>query len=243
MGAARPRRPPPLSRQLSSPSSLRPPSLRSSPFATSARSRVSESSTCSASRNISGFFADVERDLTHERRELSEEEEALKATLRARHRAGCPETDQYRCFQGTRSFPSSSGSKPGRCMRPQSAGANAGRRSVARQHLPTFAGLQEWEQHDKAWARFQADPPCPLSAELVPWPPCNDDVLEFCERLQAPGQRKLAYSLACRRWHPDKFLQLYGSLVQASEMAEITARLNDVFQSVSSQWRRGCARV
>lgn len=96
--------------------------------------------------------------------------------------------------------------------------------------------LREWELHDEAWAMFQEKPPYPLSVDCVPWPPCNKDVLEFCERLHAPGERKQAYRIACRRWHPDKFLQRYGSLVEPEDLPGLTMRLNDVFQAVSTQW-------
>jgi len=98
--------------------------------------------------------------------------------------------------------------------------------------------LRQWELHEKAWNQFQEQPPCPLSEDSVPWPPCNTDVLEFCVRLQAPGQRKQAYRIACRRWHPDKFLQHFGSLVLPEDLPSLTARLNDVFQAVTAEWER-----
>lgn len=98
--------------------------------------------------------------------------------------------------------------------------------------------LKAWESHDAAWAAFQAEPPDRVVVDNVPWPPCNCDILEFCEKLWAPGHPKQAYRIACRRWHPDKFLHIYGSRVPPEDLQDLTSQLNQVFQEVTSQWQR-----
>jgi hypothetical protein len=102
---------------------------------------------------------------------------------------------------------------------------------------------KEWERHDEAWTTFQAKPPNPLLPSNVPWPPCNGDVLEFAEKLCAPGSPKRAYRVACRRWHPDKFLQRYGELVPQAEIPDLTLRVNEVFQAITSQWEAVQRRI
>lgn len=197
------------------------------------------------------FFATMESGLDGEFRELSEEMQALQATRRNQkkiNRAGsfqhAPEARSAETPRASRCGGSES-SSAGR----GSTGGGGGRTSC--KSLPPSRPrymrdvsegadlyLREWALHDQAWTRFQDRPPFPVSVGSVPWPPCNDDVLEFCERLQAPGQRKLAYRIACRRWHPDKFLQHYGSLVYPDELPGLTSRINEVFQAVTSQWER-----
>eukprot|EP00929_Paragymnodinium_shiwhaense_P015314 TRINITY_DN12338_c0_g1_i1.p1 TRINITY_DN12338_c0_g1~~TRINITY_DN12338_c0_g1_i1.p1 ORF type:complete len:233 (-),score=45.52 TRINITY_DN12338_c0_g1_i1:358-1056(-) len=98
--------------------------------------------------------------------------------------------------------------------------------------------LGDWAKHDELWLRFQKEPPCPLSLSTVPWPPDEEHILAYVERLQAPGQPRKAYQLACRRWHPDKFLQQFGALIPQEELSEVSTRVNHIFQAVGAQWER-----
>mmetsp|Transcript_113347 Transcript_113347/g.360367 ORF Transcript_113347/g.360367 Transcript_113347/m.360367 type:complete len:217 (-) Transcript_113347:70-720(-) len=183
-----------------------------------------------SSLNVMGFFASMNQDIGDEWRDLAENEEAIHATLRAQRRAnkGQPEIGGGRGASGR----VRAGSMPARPGSRQASGPN-----------PNPEGyLRAWELHDQAWNRFQENPPGELSVDAVPWPPCNADVLEFCEKLQAPGQHKQAYAIACRRWHPDKFLQHYGPAILPEELEAIQAKLNDVFQAIASQWERSCCR-
>lgn len=204
-----------------------------------------------SSANVMSFFQSMERGLEEERCDIKEEGDALQATLRHQERlrrfngdqrngaAGTGTAREARprsSFSGRRSARTASGSRGdggygrGRNTPPASAVWSSA------PHLVPGASLylDAWQKHDAAWAMFQAEPPDRVSAETVPWPPCSEDVLEFSEKLCAPGYPKQAYKIACRRWHPDKFLQLYGALVLPGDLPDLTSRLNEVFQA----WRR-----
>jgi len=193
----------------------------------------------SGSANMSGFSKQCARDLDSMRQEIIDEEEAFAAQ-------GIRTKSSVRRLRNTRTDNFAFGdSKP--TSRPGSSGtshpfsppplSNAEKALMA-QKLAEGADAyrREWERHDEAWASFQAKPPNPLLPSSVPWPPCNTDVLEFTEKLWAPGSPKRAYRVACRRWHPDKFLQRFGELVPQTEMDGLTSRVNEVFQAVTAQW-------
>lgn len=195
------------------------------------------------SANMSSFFKQCEQDLHTMRQEIREEEEAFAAqgirTRTSRRRFGSTRADSFP-FSDSRP-PSQSGSKgaPQKCPQvgspPQMSHADRAR--LAQQIAEgAEAYLKEWERHDQAWATFQAKPPNPLLPSSVPWPPCNGDILEFAEKLWAPGSPKRAYRVACRRWHPDKFLQRFGELVPQTDMPDLTSRVNEVFQAITAQW-------
>lgn len=204
-------------------------------------SRVQATSSTGASKNVMGFFTSMERGLGEEFRDLVDEEQALQAGRRSERRYTKDDKFGKRCPENPKDDES----------RGRGASKRAGHRNGSSASLPptkshpardVSAGAQlyldAWRKHEQAWNDFQEKPPCPLSVDLVPWPPCSHDVIEFCEKLNAPGQRRQAYRIACRRWHPDKFLQHFGSLAQSADLPSLTARLNDVFQAVVSDWER-----
>jgi hypothetical protein len=185
-----------------------------------------------------GFFASMERDLGEEFRDIAEDQEALQARLRSQrkmsgahqgpHDAGKAEDARGRkCWRQANRKTRSSASLPPACGR-------------VREDTSKGAELytREWEKHDEAWIEFQSNPPCPLSVDDVPWPPCASDVVNFCEKFHAPGNRRQAYRIACRRWHPDKFLQHYGSLACPAALPSLSLRVNEVFQAVTADWDR-----
>jgi len=201
-----------------------------------------------ASNNLSGFFKQCTKDLDSMRQEIRDEEEAFAAQ-------GIRTKNTVRNFRSTRTENFMSGaSKPssrpcsrgtsnafGNCGSPMS---HAEKAHLAQQIAEgADAYRKEWERHDEAWASFQANPPKPLLPSNVPWPPCNTDVLEFAEKLWAPGSPKRAYRVACRRWHPDKFLQRFGELVPQTEIESLTSRVNEVFQAVTAQWETVQSRL
>mmetsp|Transcript_66566 Transcript_66566/g.124208 ORF Transcript_66566/g.124208 Transcript_66566/m.124208 type:complete len:215 (-) Transcript_66566:87-731(-) len=193
-------------------------------------------------KNVASFFQDMEDALKEKQREIDEEESELHARYGSRRRArrlsgrsGSQATigeqrGADRTSPGSQQPPHRRKRFPSVPMRPKA--------SVVDVAAGASLYLQEWMKHDLAWQRFQAEPPCPLSAIDVPWPPCGDDILEFCEKLSAPGCPKQAYRIACKRWHPDKFLQRYGSSVLPEELPGLTSRLNETFQAVTNQWER-----
>lgn len=171
--------------------------------------------------NVMDFFRTMQREARDEGQEL----DALGAALHAQSRR-----QKKLKLQGAKGSPLAregplARELRGSCSLPALANA-----------APARPGLEEWELHATAWERFEASPPATLYVELVPWPPESDDVLDFYERIHALGDLKKAYKLACRRWHPDKFLQRYGSLVPPQEVKYMSFRLNELFQSITTQW-------
>lgn len=100
-----------------------------------------------------------------------------------------------------------------------------------------------WIEHDRAWTRLLSDPPDSLGLDSIPFPPCNSDVLEFTGRLNSLRDPKAAYRLACRRFHPDKFLQRCGASLDDSEAAQVLLRLNEITQCINAQYDRRKRRI
>jgi len=192
-----------------------------------------------ASANMSSFFKQCAQDLDSMRQEIQDEEEAFAAQgIRTRNPIRRMRNTRTDSFSFGDSKPSSRpGSRGTSCPFSPPQMSHAEKALLAQQIAEgAEAYRKEWERHDEAWASFQAKPPNPLLPANVPWPPCNTDVLEFTEKLWAPGSPKRAYRVACRRWHPDKFLQRYGELVPQTEIESVTSRVNEVFQAVTAQW-------
>ncbi|CAD7953049.1 unnamed protein product [Amoebophrya sp. A25] len=120
-----------------------------------------------------------------------------------------------------------------------------------------------WREHDDDFRKFQEQAPAPAEPDIqdgerpnnvvasspppessstklsalryedIPWPPVASDILEFCESIWSPGHPKQAYRIACRRWHPDKFLALYGHRIESPvEREKIQSKLTEVFQQI-----------
>lgn len=205
----------------------------------SRRPRVPVASQASrpATSNLASFLQAADRGLADTRRELDEEGDSLRnlrGQLRHLSRTGSmPALGRPRARPGGLSTRATRSTAPSTAATPTS-------RLRTREDVAGGASqyLKEWERHDTAWASFQAEPPDRVVVGNVPWPPCSCDILEFCERLWAPGHPKQAYRIACRRWHPDKFLHIYGSRVPPEDLEGLTSQLNQVFQEVTSQWQR-----
>lgn len=188
-------------------------------------------------QNVNNFFYTCEQFLQSESNEIDDEARALHAQRQHQRRR--------RRSHSIPSTPHATASSSFGFRRPASRSAGSTRRSASSARAfraPSRQGaelyLREWQEHDSAWDHFQHEVSSPLTEDKVPWPPCAGDVLEFYERLLAPGQPRQAYHLACRRWHPDKFLQHYGSLVLPEHMPSIVSRLNTIFHSLTVQWER-----
>lgn len=203
---------------------------RKSRFGHEAAWRTSRASEPRAA-NVTDFFKARRSDLKDMQDELREEEAALRRSVHATWRSDLASP--------IRSDFSKSRGKWTRQQGPERSDSQS-------LHLPPLpqAACPEgalsyqkmWDTHDQAWELFTLQPPAQISLESVPWPPCNGDVLEFADR-EARDLRR-AYLIACRRWHPDKFLQQYGSRVPPDILPELTSRLNEVFQAVTAQWNR-----
>ncbi|KAF4706321.1 hypothetical protein FOZ63_003070 [Perkinsus olseni] len=107
-----------------------------------------------------------------------------------------------------------------------------------------------WKQHERAWEKFSLCPPERLKFEDIPWPPCDSDVLEFTEKrillrnpsedifLDRESKDRASYRAACRRWHPDKFSQVYGrSIADQRESQQIMHKLTMIMQAVNESWK------
>eukprot|EP00397_Hematodinium_sp_SG-2012_P056706 GEMP01070226.1.p2 GENE.GEMP01070226.1~~GEMP01070226.1.p2 ORF type:complete len:208 (+),score=52.83 GEMP01070226.1:93-716(+) len=180
--------------------------------------------------SVRGFFRNWDAELGGMQKDIDEEARQLrqdKKTLKQQHQRK-PSDDHT--DGSPRAVPSSEGTRNGGCKTTvplcPKAGANA--------------YLRAWHQHDAAYRQFQEEGPLRkmLMFDDIPWPPCAFDVLEFLERLWSPGHPRQAYRIACRRWHPDKFLQLYGPRVLEVDLERVTSKLNDIFQVVSTEWQK-----
>eukprot|EP00928_Gymnodinium_smaydae_P098888 TRINITY_DN92_c1_g3_i1.p1 TRINITY_DN92_c1_g3~~TRINITY_DN92_c1_g3_i1.p1 ORF type:complete len:249 (-),score=55.42 TRINITY_DN92_c1_g3_i1:51-797(-) len=243
---ARPRLPPLMKQSRSSSGLLAmvpPPARRSKLGGVSSGLRKGGAGSSGGCGNIMDFFKNMDSDLQQEGDELQAEARVLQDHLRMHRKAG---REVGALGNGRR--PSRPGSATGdrgfgypsdpllgarRAHFRKSGSCGALPPPIIQARRP---GRAEWELHDEEWERFHESAPDPLYVEMVPWPPCNDDILEFYELLKSEGDRKRAYREACRRWHPDKFLQRYGSAVPAGELKYMTFRVNEVFQAITSQW-------
>ena len=93
-----------------------------------------------------------------------------------------------------------------------------------------------WREHEIEWTKFSMYPPNPILFSSVPFPPCDNDVLEFTSIVQALRPSK-AYHIACLRYHPDKFLQQFGKFLDPSDAESIVAKLNSITQSINLEWK------
>lgn len=205
-------------------------SIRITPKASNTKSRVQESiRNTPKAANINDFFKHMSGGLRDEAQDLDEEGRALRDQLR-----WVKKVKKLQRAQSSHRLP-----QEVECDRLH----DARERSASCAALPSSQpqpksrpNLADWELHDQLWEIFQDQPPEPLFVEAVPWPPEADDILDFYEQVHNLGDLKKAYKLACRRWHPDKFLQRYGSIVPEKELAYMTFRVNEVFQAITVQW-------
>ena len=72
---------------------------------------------------------------------------------------------------------------------------------------------------------------------MIPFPPCDNDVLEFTAKLNSLDRNmKAAYRLACKRFHPDKFMQTFGSHIAIDDADRILSRLTSITQAINDQY-------
>ena len=94
-----------------------------------------------------------------------------------------------------------------------------------------------WQKHETKWNDFSTAPPVQVFFDTIPFPPCDEDLLEFIAKFNMLGRdMKAAYRVACRRFHPDKFMQNFGAHIVASDTGRILTRLTSITQSVNSQY-------
>jgi hypothetical protein len=113
----------------------------------------------------------------------------------------------------------------------------------SRENNSSNAYQEMWRLYETEWNDFSATPPSLVNFDSIPFPPCDDDLLEFIGKFNLLGRNfKAAYRLACRRFHPDKFMQHFGSNIDESDADRIRNRLNSITQSLNSQYA-SCKRL
>ena len=103
-----------------------------------------------------------------------------------------------------------------------------------------------WLTHEHHWKAFSASPPIAVSFDAIPFPPCDQDILEFTAKLnRLDRDMKAAYRLACRRFHPDKFMQTFGPNISDPDTERIMSRLNAITQAINEQYSQSkrCRRI
>mmetsp|Transcript_45496 Transcript_45496/g.103072 ORF Transcript_45496/g.103072 Transcript_45496/m.103072 type:complete len:185 (+) Transcript_45496:178-732(+) len=100
------------------------------------------------------------------------------------------------------------------------------------------AYIAMWKEHEDLVNRFQENPPVVIRMDNIPWPPCDSDILDFIEMFWSKKHMKHAYRIACRRWHPDKFMQAYGEVVDPTCREAVDQRLNSILATVNRCWEK-----
>ena len=97
--------------------------------------------------------------------------------------------------------------------------------------------LSIWRDHEMLWNKFEKTPSLKIHFESIPFPPCDSDVLEFLIVLNSEMDDRSAYLMACRRWHPDKFMQNFGQYINPEEHERVRGRLTAIAQAINTAWK------
>ncbi|CEM39959.1 unnamed protein product [Vitrella brassicaformis CCMP3155] len=86
-----------------------------------------------------------------------------------------------------------------------------------------------------AWRDFERHPPRLIGRYHVPWPPREDRILT--DWLQQNAEEpKRAFFLLSMRWHPDKFEQSFGPVLDPDDRHAILQKVKRISQSINSEW-------
>jgi hypothetical protein len=136
---------------------------------------------------------------------------------------------------------------PGGCRKPRSSRPNVPNIQLCAEITSenSRSGYQSlWDAHENDWSIFCDSPPTLICFEAIPFPPCDGDVLEFTAHYKNLNKdMKRAYRLACRRFHPDKFLQKFGANIASGDEARIMARLTEITQAINGQYSKSLKRT
>jgi len=104
------------------------------------------------------------------------------------------------------------------------------------------------DAHERAWLNFERrfeSSGSPVTLNDVPWPPSGAWLLRQLEETfrgeESEEAIKRAHKAIARRWHPDKFAQRFGRLLDARERDQIIASVQNVYQS-ARQLYDACTR-
>ena len=91
---------------------------------------------------------------------------------------------------------------------------------------------------EAAWERFsQSGRDSPISVADVPWPQLQAATLGLDPARANGAERKQAFRMHSLRWHPDKFLQVFGARLDAAEREEILKRVTEVSQEINALYQ------
>ena len=76
-----------------------------------------------------------------------------------------------------------------------------------------------------------------ISMSDVPWPALEAGALGLDRHLTSAAERKQAFRAASLRWHPDKFMQSFGSRLRQEEHDAILQRVTEVSQAINALYQ------
>jgi len=100
-----------------------------------------------------------------------------------------------------------------------------------------------WQQHEELWSSFESLRNQTISYDTIPFPPCDADVFDFLIQANRGLDAKSVYQLACRRWHPDKFIQSFGARIPPGDLPAVSQRLTSISQEINVRWAAEKARL
>jgi hypothetical protein len=92
-----------------------------------------------------------------------------------------------------------------------------------------------WQTHEREFSSFsEAPPPC-VCYDDVPWPDISllREINKCMMKRPTVQKREWCRDLTIR-WHPDKFQQSFGCLLQIEDLHHIMQKVTQIFQIVNS---------
>ena len=91
---------------------------------------------------------------------------------------------------------------------------------------------------EAAWQRFsKAGGDSTIGEQDVPWPTLQAATLGLDPARANADERKKAFRLQSLRWHPDKFVQAYGSRLDPDHREAILKRVTEVSQEINALYQ------
>jgi hypothetical protein len=121
------------------------------------------------------------------------------------------------------------------------AEANAEKERLRKGSAPPTSAAQSAAaaaSDDAAWERFVGSgSDSPISVVDVPWPTLQAGALGLDPATASAAERKQAFRAKSLRWHPDKFVQVFGSRLDPEEREAILRRVTEVSQEINALYQ------
>ena len=121
------------------------------------------------------------------------------------------------------------------------AEANAEKERLRKGSAPPTSAAQSAAaaaSDDAAWERFiGSGSESPISVTDVPWPTLQAGALGLDPATASAAERKQAFRAKSLRWHPDKFVQVFGSRLDPEEREAILRRVTEVSQEINALYQ------